>query len=99
MAGGARHADPGDAPHLRRVGRGLCAFVPVLGLLDDLIILPVGIWLFTRMIPRPLWAEYRAMAEAETKRPVSYMGAALIAGIWLAAAALIALMVASWQYY
>ena len=74
-------------------------FVPVLGLLDDIIILPVGIWLFTRMIPRPLWAEYRAMAEAETKRPVSYMGAALIAGIWLAATALIALMVTSWQYY
>ena len=50
-------------------------------------------------IPRPLWAEYRAMAEAETQRPVSYMGAALIVGIWIAAAALIALMVASWQFY
>jgi len=74
-------------------------FVPVLGLLDDLIILPIGIWLFTRMIPRPLWAEYRAMAEAETRRPVSYMGAALIAGIWIAGAVLIALMVASWQFY
>ena len=45
------------------------------------------------------WAEYRAMAEAETRRPVSYMGAALIAGIWIAGAVLIALMVASWQFY
>lgn len=74
-------------------------FVPVLGLVDDVIILPIGIWLFTRMIPRPLWAEYRAMAEAETQRPVSYTGAALIAGIWIAAAVFIVFIVMSWQYY
>ncbi|MBK5264386.1 MAG: DUF1232 domain-containing protein [Alphaproteobacteria bacterium] len=74
-------------------------FVPVLGLLDDAIILPVGIWLFTRMVPKPLWVEYKAKAEAETQRPVSIMGAVMVIAIWTAIAILIAFMVTNWQYY
>lgn len=74
-------------------------FVPLLGYLDDLVILPVGIWLFVLMIPKPLWAEFRAKAEVETQRPVSMMGAVIIAAIWFALAVLIAFMVANWQYY
>ncbi|HEY9580757.1 MAG TPA: YkvA family protein [Rhizorhapis sp.] len=74
-------------------------FVPVLGFVDDLIILPLGIWLFTLMIPKPLWSEYRATAEAETQRPISLLGAAIVVAIWLALAVLIAFAVTNWQYY
>src|SRR3546814_19518136 len=74
-------------------------FVPVLGFVDDLIILPLGIWLFTLMIPKPLWSEDRATAEAETQRPISLLGAAIVVAIWLALAVLIAFAVTNWQYY
>jgi uncharacterized membrane protein YkvA (DUF1232 family) len=74
-------------------------FVPVLGLIDDAIILPLGIWLFTKMVPKPLWAEYKAKAEAETQRPVSIAGAAMVIAIWAAMAVLIIFMVMNWQYY
>src|SRR3546814_20911565 len=38
-------------------------FVPVLGFVADLLILPLGIWLFMLMIPKPRWSEYRRTAE------------------------------------
>lgn len=74
-------------------------FVPVLGFLDDAIILPVGIWLFVRMIPRPLWEEFRARAAAEARRPVSMMGAAMVIAVWIAIAMLILFMLSNWRYY
>ena len=74
-------------------------FVPVLGLLDDLIILPLGIWLATLFIPDPIWEEYLAKAEEETHRPVSWRGAVGVILIWLAAAALVALYFYSWRYW
>lgn len=62
-------------------------FIPVIGYLDDLLIVPAGIWLAVRLIPAPLMAELRAEAERRSDRPVSYVAAAAIASIWLAAAA------------
>ena len=62
-------------------------FIPVLGLLDDLLIVPVGIWLALRMIPPPLLGELRIAAENRVL-PRSRMGAVLIIAIWLAAALL-----------
>ena len=35
-------------------------FIPVLGLVDDLLIVPLGVWAALRLIPAPLVAEYRA---------------------------------------
>src|SRR3546814_18629078 len=43
-------------------------FVPVLGFVDDLIILPFGLWLFTLMFPKPLWYEYSTHSNAETNQ-------------------------------
>ena len=60
-------------------------FIPVLGLLDDLLIVPAGIWLVARMMPAGLMAELRAQA-AQTTRPASYAGAAVILMLWLGAA-------------
>jgi uncharacterized membrane protein YkvA (DUF1232 family) len=57
-------------------------FVPVLGLLDDVILIPIGIWLFEKMIPREQFAEHRAKAEIATRRPVSWGGVLIVVAIW-----------------
>jgi uncharacterized membrane protein YkvA (DUF1232 family) len=63
-------------------------FVPVLGYLDDLIIVPAGIWLAIKLVPPDLMAEFRAEA-ARRERPMSRAGAVAIVAIWIAAAALL----------
>ena len=57
-------------------------FIPVLGYLDDLIIVPLGIALVIRMIPPEIMAEHRARAMAAQDRPVSRKAAAVIVAIW-----------------
>ena len=61
-------------------------FIPVLGLLDDAVLLPLGILLAVRLIPGALMAEFRAAAEG-VRRPLSRAGAVLVVGLWLAAVA------------
>ena len=74
-------------------------FVPVLGLLDDAVLLPLGLWLFIRLVPTALFAEHRATAQAASERPVSRSGAAAILLIWLIVAALLALHLWSLRYW
>ena len=57
-------------------------FVPVLGWLDDLLIVPLGLWIVRRMIPDALWAELHAAAEAASERPSSRAGMAFILLAW-----------------
>ena len=57
-------------------------FVPVLGYLDDVLIVPLGIALAVRMIPAALMADFRAQA-ASTDRPTNRYAAAAISGLWL----------------
>ena len=68
-------------------------FIPVLGYLDEVILVPVFIWCIVRLLPEPVVLSCRAQAEAWLQarhaRPVSYVGAALIVGIWLLGAYLI----------
>lgn len=63
-------------------------FVPVLGYLDDLLIVPLGIWLVIRMIPAELMTRFRAEAAEITARPRSMAGLAFIMAVWLAVLAL-----------
>jgi uncharacterized membrane protein YkvA (DUF1232 family) len=63
-------------------------FIPVLGYVDELIILPVAIALVIKMIPAPLMAEFREEAQRRAERPTSRAGALLIVAIWIAALAL-----------
>lgn len=56
-------------------------FIPVLGYLDDLLIVPAGIWLAIRLIPEPVMAELRAQA-LERDRPTSRAGLLLVVAIW-----------------
>jgi uncharacterized membrane protein YkvA (DUF1232 family) len=71
-------------------------FVPVLGYLDDLVLIPLGIFLAIRMIPGPILEECRARAQQRiaSAGPVSRVAALVIVGVWLATAALVAV----WAY-
>lgn len=64
-------------------------FIPVLGYLDDVILLPVLIWLTIKMIPAPVLSECRAQADewmkAEGVKPTSKAGIILIVAIWIGA--------------
>ena len=57
-------------------------FIPILGWLDDLLVVPLGLWAVRRMIPDTLWAELHAAAEAEANRPSSRAGMAVILLLW-----------------
>ncbi len=68
-------------------------FIPVLGYLDDLILVPAGLWLVLRLIPPHVLAEHRATAEAAT-RPVSRLAAAVVITLWIAFVVVAALTLA-----
>ncbi len=63
-------------------------FIPVVGYLDDLILVPLGIWLVIRLIPANVMAGHRTLAEAAQDRPISRTAAVAIAGLWVAGAVL-----------
>jgi uncharacterized membrane protein YkvA (DUF1232 family) len=62
-------------------------FIPVLGYLDDLILLPLGIRLVVALIPDEVMAEYRIKADDAARRPVSKAGMLAIVMLWLIGAA------------
>jgi uncharacterized membrane protein YkvA (DUF1232 family) len=70
-------------------------FIPVLGYLDDLLILPAGVLLVRRMIPRAVLAEHRHTATARfaTTPLFTWAGAAIVVASWAAIIALIWLAV------
>lgn len=68
-------------------------FIPVLGYLDDLILIPLGVWIALRLIPREVMAESRAKAAQYSDQPVSRAALIFVVGMWLACAALIGLLV------
>jgi uncharacterized membrane protein YkvA (DUF1232 family) len=65
-------------------------FIPVLGYLDDLMIVPLGIMLAVRLIPADLMAEFREAAQARGRLPSNGYAAAMIIGIWLAGLIIVA---------
>ena len=60
-------------------------FIPVLGYIDDLIILPLGILLVVRLVPPHLMDEFRATAALRVELPRSYIAPAVIVSLWAAA--------------
>jgi uncharacterized membrane protein YkvA (DUF1232 family) len=68
-------------------------FIPVLGYVDDLVLVPLGILVAMKMIPSAVLAECRARAQALSDRPTSRSAGAVIVAIWIAAAAVTAWIV------
>ena len=64
-------------------------FIPVIGLLDDALLIPAGIWIVARLLPAGLMDEHRATALAAADRPVSKAGALIVVAIWASAALLV----------
>ena len=68
-------------------------FIPVLGYLDDVILLPLLIWLTVRLLPPQVLADSRHQAEqwmaAQHRKPRSWVGGAVVVLIWMAAAVLV----------
>jgi uncharacterized membrane protein YkvA (DUF1232 family) len=65
-------------------------FIPVIGYLDDLIIVPLGIVLAVRLIPPEILAEHRATAHEASMRPTSRTAAVIIVAIWIGLALVLA---------
>ena len=65
-------------------------FVPLVGYLDDLLIVPLGLWAAIRLIPANLMSEFRMRAMQRAPAPRSRIAAAVIVLLWLAAAVFVA---------
>jgi uncharacterized membrane protein YkvA (DUF1232 family) len=67
-------------------------FIPILGYLDDLILLPFGIAIAIRMIPAPVMADCRARAHGLARRAtrIGLIAAAVIGLVWLGVIGLVA---------
>jgi uncharacterized membrane protein YkvA (DUF1232 family) len=61
-------------------------FVPILGYLDDLLIVPLGIWAAIKLIPAPIMQELRIKA-ADQSKPTSKAGLVAVVVIWAASLA------------
>lgn len=66
-------------------------FIPVLGYVDDVLLLPALIWLAVRLVPDPILRASRTQAEqwmqTQGSKPRSYVGAVVIVVLWLGLAA------------
>lgn len=61
-------------------------FIPAIGYLDDLILLPLGIWLCIRLIPQEVWLQCQALAGKQiSELPRNHRAATVIIIIWLLA--------------
>ena len=62
-------------------------FIPVLGYVDDVLLLPALIWLTVRLLPSDVLADSRKQADAwmqaQGRKPQSRAGIALVVGVWL----------------
>ena len=74
-------------------------FVPILGLLDELILVPIGLAIAVMLVPKPLMEEFRHMADLAVERPISRLGAALIIGLWAIIGTFIALQIWALRYW
>lgn len=70
-------------------------FIPVIGYLDDVIIVPLGILLAVRLIPAPLMSEFRLLADEHERLPKSQTGAIVVICLWLIGA----VAIGWWAYH
>ena len=88
----ARH--PAMPWHVRLLALGVAAyafspvdlipdFIPVLGLLDDLLLIPLGMALVAKLTPAPVWEAARTQARASAERPTSRTALVVIVLLWI----------------
>jgi uncharacterized membrane protein YkvA (DUF1232 family) len=65
-------------------------FIPVIGYLDDLVIVPLGIVLAVKLIPADILAEHRATACEASTRPTSRTAAVAVVAVWIGLALVLA---------
>ncbi|ALF51718.1 membrane protein [Nostoc piscinale CENA21] len=72
--------------------------IPIFGYLDDLILVPLGIWLILKLIPSSVLAECREKAESTQfqNKPVNWIAAGIIVLIWLVVGVLFVLCLRYW---
>jgi uncharacterized membrane protein YkvA (DUF1232 family) len=72
--------------------------IPILGYLDDLVLVPLGIAIALRMIPPAVLTDCRAKAQEAMgqDRPRNWIAAAIIVAIWLLCAAVVVLLGIKW---
>lgn len=65
--------------------------IPVIGYLDDLVLIPLGVALVLRMVPAPVLADCRLQAQAvlEQGKPANWVAAGIIVMIWLLVAGVV----------
>ena len=62
-------------------------FIPVIGYLDDLLLVPLGLALVVRLIPPEVLEAARLQAQQAASKPISYTAAGFVVVLWLALAA------------
>jgi uncharacterized membrane protein YkvA (DUF1232 family) len=68
-------------------------FIPVVGLLDDLVVVPLGIMVAVQLVPAEVMADCREQARQAESKPVSRTGVALIVGVWLLVGLVLVLLI------
>ena len=65
-------------------------FIPGVGLLDELVVVPIGVWIAAKMVPRDVLEECQEKARevAESEKPVSRVAAVVLVAVWLLCLAL-----------
>ena len=58
-------------------------FIPILGYLDDIVLVPLGLALVIRLLPEPVLASARKQAQGASERPASKLAAGVIVAVWL----------------
>lgn len=58
-------------------------FIPVVGYLDDLVLVPLGVLVVVKLVPAPLMQEFRAKAAELDQRPKSRTGLAMVVLVWI----------------
>ena len=71
-------------------------FIPVLGYLDDVLLVPLGILLVVWLIPPGIMAEHRELAAGAQERPVSRAAAVVIVCIWISSIVLVGWLVSQY---
>ena len=70
-------------------------FIPIIGYLDDLLLLPIGLAIAIRLVPPAVMADCRQQAKTQslTKKPKNWVAGSLIIAVWMVLGLAIALKV------